>query len=137
MGVLNSGRSRDGLTRTPLDPSIRGPQPLEHVVLDGEDLAADGLAAVEGLQLDLGVAVEEEGHRVPVPAALVDDPVHGALVDAVGPQRQHVPDVDDVCVRVGRHGVPRARVLVQDLEAARGVLQEQRDGPLVFGERRQ
>lgn len=124
-----SGRSRDSLSRGLLDaPRVRGAQPLQHVLLDGDDAAAGGLAAVKGPQLDLGVAVEEEGDRVPVAAAAVDDAVHGALVDALGPQREHVADVDDVGVRVGRHGVPRARRVVEDLETAGRVLEEEGDG---------
>lgn len=52
-----SGRGRDSLAGTPLDPGICCAQPLEHVVLHGEYLPTDGLTAVEGLQLGLGVAV--------------------------------------------------------------------------------
>lgn len=97
------------------------------MLLDGDDAAADGLAAVKGPQLGLGVAVEEEGHRVAVTAAGVDDPVHRAAVDALCPQRQHVADVDHVGVAVGGHLVPRLRVRVLHLQSAGCVLEEEGD----------
>lgn len=126
-----SGRGRDGLLLGGgglAGAGVRGAEALEQVLLDGDDAAAGGLAAVEGAELGLGVAVEEEGDRVAVGAARVDDAVQGALVDALGPQREHVADVDDVGVRVRGDGVPGARRLVEDLEAAGGVLEEEGDG---------
>lgn len=102
----------------PAAAAVRPPQALEHVLLNGDDPPADGLAAVKGGQLGLGVAVEEERDRVAVSPARVDDAVHGAAVDALCPEGEHVADVDDVGVAVGRHGVPGLRVRVLDLQAA-------------------
>lgn len=119
----------------PLYPRIRRPQPFQHMLLNRNHLltVATTITPVKRPQLNLCIAVKEEGHRVAVVPTRVDDPVRGTLVDASCPEGEHVTDIDDVCVGVGRYGMPCVSCIVEDLEAAGYVLEEEGDGALRGG----
>lgn len=113
------------LARTLVHPRIRSPQPFQHVLLHRDHFSAHRLTPVKRAQFYLRVAVEKERYRIAVPAASVDHPMRGALVDAFGPHREHVADIDNVGVWVRRHGMPGAGALLEDFKTARGILKEE------------
>jgi hypothetical protein len=81
------------------------------------------------MNADVRLRNGHQRERQPVGAAEVPDPVRVGAVAAAGHPLEHVADVDDERVWVGRHIDPL--VVVAHLQSAVVVLGEQRDQPVV------
>lgn len=106
---------------------VRGRHAFNHVTLDGEHVAFD-LTSIEWGEGAIEVSVKEEDGRIPVRRVLVQDTMHAALILVAGPLGEHIANIDDVGVWIGRNGHPLVPVLVEDFQAWVRVLQEQSDG---------
>lgn len=102
-------------------------QPAANMLLDTHALLLP-VGAPQRSDLQLDVAVVEEGAAVPVALALahIEDPVQSAAVVPGRPPLQQVADVDDVRARDYGHGDPRLAGRIPYLQSGRaGLLHEE------------